>query len=445
MKKNYLLPSLFAIILFVSCSPDIEPESFSKDDLLRTQINSVTSSGGLESLILPSSLNGLPQDPNNPVTQDKVELGRLLFHETAFATKNLFQETEGTYSCATCHHSKAGFHSGNIQGIGEGGFGFGFQGEGRVPDKLYNPLNMDIQPLRSPTILNSAYQELMLWNGQFGAVGANIGTEAQWFEDTPRAVNFLGFSGVETQAIAAIKVHRMDFNKDLLESTGYLAFFDDVFASYSPSERYTDTTAALAIAAYERSVVASQAPFQKWLRGDLFALSDAEKDGALLFFGKAQCYTCHNGPNLANMDFAAIGFKDFEEDDVFFIPAVNNSVQGRASFTGQEDDMFKFKIPQLYNLVDNGFYGHGSSFRSLRAVIEYKNAGVKENDLVDDVFLDSGFRPLNLSSEEIDKLERFLSNSLYDPNLDRHIPQDILSGNCFPNADPQSAEDLGCN
>jgi cytochrome c peroxidase len=59
--------------------------------------------------------------------------------------------------------------------------------------------------------------------------------------------------------------------------------------------------------------------------------------------------------------------------------------------------------------------------------------------------LDSGFRPLNLSSEEIDKLERFLSNSLYDPNLDRHIPQDILSGNCFPNADPQSAEDLGCN
>ena len=129
MKTFYLLPSLFAIILFVSCSPDIEPATFSKDDLLRTQINSVTSSGGLESLILPSSLNGLPQDPNNPITQDKVELGRLLFHETAFATKNLFQETEGTYSCATCHHSKAGFHSGNIQVIGEGGFGFGFQGE----------------------------------------------------------------------------------------------------------------------------------------------------------------------------------------------------------------------------------------------------------------------------------------------------------------------------
>ena len=435
---------LLAIVFLGSCRPDSEPVTYGTDDLLRSQINAVLDNGGLESLILPSGLNGIPQDPNNPITATKVELGRLLYHETAFATKNLFQDTEGTYSCATCHHSEAGFFSGNIQGLGEGGTGFGFHGELRVPDKAYNPLNMDIQPIKSPTILNSAYQELMLWNGQFGAGGDNVGTESQWFEDTPRSVNYLGFQGLESQAIAAIKIHRLEFSAENVESFGYKNLFDQVFGDVNPSERYSDTTAALAIAAYERSVVANQAPFQQWLRGDYTSMSDEEKKGAMLFFGKANCYSCHNGPNLANMEFAALGFNDFDEDEVFFIQAVNPTIDGRASFTGLESDKYKFKVPQLYNLIDNGFYGHGSSFKSLREVLEYKNNAIKENPIVGDVFLDDRFEPLNLTEQELDLLELFISESLYDPNLDRYVPGTVNSGNCFPNGDVQSLVDLGC-
>lgn len=431
----------FFLVLLCSCETDSVPSSLSVDELLRAQLNEV---GGSESYTMPMDFNSIPQDPKNPITNAKVELGRLLFHETAFATKNLFNFSAETYSCASCHHSLAGFGSGNIQGIGEGGFGFGMQGEGRVPDKSVNPMNIDLQPVRTPSILNSAYQHLMLWNGQFGAVGDNIGTEAQWFMDTPRALNFLGFEGLETQAIASIKVHRMGFNEQLITQFGYKAMFDEVFYDVESTERYTDTIAALAIAAFERTVIANQAPFQKWLRGDELALSDEEKEGALLFFGKAQCYTCHSGPSLAGMDFAAIGLKDFEENEVFFLQAVNPTIIGRASFTGNEEDMYKFKIPQLYNLRDNGFYGHGSSFKSLRDVLSYKNNGIKENPIVDDAILDQRFRPLNLSEAELDLLELFISESLYDPDLRRYVPSSVNSGYCFPNADLQSLLDLNC-
>jgi cytochrome c peroxidase len=71
-----------------------------------------------------------------------------------------------TYSCASCHHVDAGFQSGLKQGIGEGGLGFGVHGEGRIKNAMYPESELDVQPIRTPTTLNVAYQEVMLWNGQ---------------------------------------------------------------------------------------------------------------------------------------------------------------------------------------------------------------------------------------------------------------------------------------
>lgn len=108
-------------------------------------------------------------------------------------------------------------------------------------------------------------------------------------------------------------------------------------------------------------------------------------------------------------------------------------------------DKYKFKPPQLYNLTDSPFFGHGSSFRSVRDVVEYKNKGMKENPNVPDSQLAEQFRPLNLTDEEVDDIAAFIEKALRDPNLLRYQPLSIRSGNCFPNNDPQSRMDLGCN
>lgn len=106
-----------------------------------------------------------------------------MFYETGLALNPTQEEGMNTYSCASCHQSKAGFQSGIKQDIGEGGLGFGLFGEGRVMDTNYEAAIIDVQPIRSPTILNTAFQDVMLWNGQFGGTKTNAGTEAEWTEE----------------------------------------------------------------------------------------------------------------------------------------------------------------------------------------------------------------------------------------------------------------------
>ena len=207
------------------------------------------------------------------------------------------------------------------------------------------------------------------------------------------------------------------------------------------------TNAGLAIAAYERTMLSNQAPFQQWLRGDMDAMSAEEKQGALLFFGKAKCNSCHTGPALNSMAFYGMGMKDlFETTEITYGAGVDSDANlGRGGFTKKAIDYYKFKVPQLYNLKDSPFYGHGSSFRTIREVIEYKNAAVAENPSVPPSQLAVEFVPLNLTDEEIGLLVTFIESGLYDPNLVRYEPEEIRSGNCFPANDPASQEDLGCN
>ena len=401
--------------------------------------------GETSALILPESdqYTAIPADPRNPITAEKVRLGKFLFHETALGVLPKREEGRNTYSCASCHHSKAGFQSGVIQGLGEGGVGFGMRGEARIKSEAYHDSILDKQPIRSPSILNVAFQDVMLWNGQFGAVGTNAGTEAFWTVDTPKEKNNLGFEGVETQAIAAIDVHRLDLSPSLINDTQYKKLFDDAFPDIPENERYTKITAGLAMAAYERTVMPTEAPFQKWLKGDAEALSEKEINGALLFYGKGACYTCHSGPGLNGMEFHALGMKDLAG------PGVHGEIdeptkQGRGGFNENPEDFFKFKVPQLYNLKDVRFFGHGGSFPTIRAVVEYKNRALPENREVHKSVLSDQFVPLNLTESEIEQLVYFIENALYDPNLDRFVPEKLPSGHCFPNADETSKSDLGC-
>ena len=435
----------------------------SASDLLMQTITAASGGVGPSAYTLPDSddLANIPADVNNPLTAEKVALGQMLYHETALSTVGNNPDSTGTYSCASCHHAAAGFKAGIPQGIAEGGEGFGVNGETRVlaegfdgssADPMFVP---DTQPVTSPAVLNAAFQEVMLWNGQFGSavdgtVNAGLDPDVLAPAGTPKAENVRQLAGLEIQAVAGTAVHRLKTDSDSILQTNaeYIEMFNAAFPEGS-----TDHTedAAKAIAAYERTIMANQSPFQMWLKGDEDAMSADEIAGAELFFGEAGCADCHRGPALSSElgateseMFFAIGFADFDLNDPQITGTVSDAdSRGRGGFTGEAEDNYKFKVPQLYNLADTNVFGHGASFTSVRDVVAYKNAAVAQKVLPAGT-LDERFVPLGLTESEIDLITVFLESALYDPNLERYVPESIPSGNCFPNNDAISEIDLGC-
>jgi len=450
--RTWILSILALMTMITGCiQQDEDWASNLLDEELLNRLRSAAPGGNESFFMLPdgTDLSEIPQDPNNPLTEEKIKLGKLLFHETGLGANPKNNISRFTYSCASCHHAAAGFQAGRKQGIGEGGIGFGIRGETRVPNPHYNRSDIDVQPIRSPSAMNVAFQKVMLWNGQFGATGVNRGTEAQWLPGTPTEKNSLFFEGIETQAIAGLGVHRLEFNEaSIIYETNYKELFDKAFPNVPEEERYTLVNTGLAIAAYERTLFSNEAPFQKWLRGDRQAMTQEEKRGAILFFGKAKCVSCHTGPALSSVDtvkFYAIGMRDLSGNDVINVTPDNKEHKGRGGFTQRPEDMYTFKVPQLYNLKDSPFYGHGGSFFRIQDVVDYKNEAIPENNNVPADQLDPRFVPLGLDAEEVEDIATFLRNGLYDPHLDRYAPASVLSNLCFPNNDMQSRRDLGCN
>lgn len=445
MSKSKFILLLVIAINLLGCgkNDDLELSIIPENEILENQI--IQAIGSLEALKMPlqDNLSLIPSDPKNPLTKEKVLLGMFLFHETGLAENPKKEMGRNTYSCASCHQSKAGFRSGIKQGIGEGGFGFGLSGESRIISSDYLPSEIDVQPITSPTILNTAYQDAMLWNGQFGGTKTNLGTEINWTEGTPKETNELGFEGLETQAIAGLGVHRLKCLPDMIENSDYKSYFDAAFPDVDISTRYTEHYAGLAIAAYERTVLANNAPFQKWLQGDTQAMSNNETKGAILFFGKGKCFQCHNGPGLNGMEFHALGMNDLSGSDVHQEVDIATK-KGRGGFTNNSADDYKFKTATLYNLKDVTFFGHGGSFKTIEAVINYKNEAVIENTEMNGTNLSPLFIPLGLDEIEIKQLTEFVEKALYDPNLSRYVPDTLPTGNCFPVADNQSKEDMEC-
>jgi cytochrome c peroxidase len=442
MYKNLQLLTVLAI-LFFSCAKDQMYVTSSNDYQLENLLNQ---HGGKDNFILPDSDNyGLiPQDPHNPLTAGKVELGKLLFHETGLGLSPMHAAGEGTYSCSSCHIASAGFRPGRPQGIADGGIGFGDNGEGRVMNNNYAEDEPDVQGVRPLSVLNVAFVTNTTWNGRFGGGGSNVGTEALWTEESGLDVNHLGFKGLESQNIEGLKLHRMVINKEVLDDMGYTPLFDACFDDVAEEERYSFQSASFAISAYLRTLLTNEAPFQEWLKGNKAAMTEQEKRGANLFFGKANCSTCHRGSSLNGDNFYAIGV-----EDLYKTGAINTSRDdiknwGRGEFTGRAEDRYKFKVPQLYNLEDSPHYFHGASKTSLEEVVEYFNNATPENEDVPPIQISPGFKPLNLTGQEKRDLVAFLKNALRDPNLDRYVPDSVLSGNCFPNNDVFSQNDLGC-
>ena len=448
MKIGFVATSILGLIVVLNaCTKDRMPTLVELDNQLENSIQGKSPNGTLDFYVLPNEndLHLIPQDPKNPLTPQKVELGKLMYHDTGLGQDPMKEAGRGTYSCASCHVSEAGFRPGNFQGIADGGVNFGIGGEDRVKNTLYSDDELDVQSARPLSMVNVAYVSNTFWNGQFGGGNINEGTEDVWDLRDDTELNHLGFEGIETQNMDGLIAHRITINKELLDEYGYTFLFDQVFADVPVEERYTITTASLAFSAYIRTILANRAPFQDWLKGDREALGYEEKKGAILFFEKAQCIQCHYNQNLGSSEFHALGVTDMDQ-----IPSYNTSPDdrrnlGRGGFTLQPEDNYRFKVPGIYNLQGANFYFHGASKTSIRDLVEYKNAAQSENSRVPQDLISSKFKPIGLTEEEKYHLIAFLENGLQDPDLKRYVPTSVLSGNCFPNADEASQLDLGCN
>lgn len=440
------LQLIVAAFLLYSCSSDQLPVSQYDNDLI-SSIERISPNGDVSAFVMPEEgdYSQFEQEPTNPMTPAKVELGKLLFFETGLGSEAVKEVGKFTYSCGSCHIPAKGFMPGVAQGIADGGIGFGINGESRSRFQLYEEDEVDTQGARPLSLLNAGYMRNTSWTAMFGAGGFNEGTEDVWGVHIPDTeINHLGLAGLESQNIEGLHLHRMEFDREIAEKYGYKEMYDNVFPEIPEEERYSLVTTAFAISAYIRSLVPNEAPFQNWLKGDMTAMSSQEKKGAILFFSKAGCINCHKGPGLNNQNVYAIGVKDlYEAPEAIATGPEEFRNLGRGSFTNREEDMFKFKVPQIYNMKDSPFYFHGSSKRSLREVVEYFNDAIPENDKVDKN-ISAFFRPLSLTEEEIDDLTVFLETGLFDPNLDRYLPTEVPSGKCFPNNDVLSQVQMGC-
>lgn len=447
MKTSYILFAVLATaVYFLACTHDRQ-----FDYMLEQALDQHSQTGSYDWYIMPESDDyaSLPnQDPKNPVTETKVLLGKMLFFETGLALENRYPISKISYSCSSCHVPSQGFTAGRFQGIADGAIGFGDHGEGRTKIPLYAGDEVDAQGARPLPVINLTYVTNALWAGSFGSFNVNEGTESVWSQDTLIEINHKGLMGLEANNDRALAVHRQVVNKAVCDSLGYTAMFDEAFPEIPAEQRYNRQTAAFAIAAYFRTILTNEAPFQKWLRGDKNAMTEEQKNGAMLFFGKAGCVSCHNSPSLNSVphQFFALGVNDLYQSgfDVFRTGPTDNRVFGRGGFTKRQEDMFKFKVPQLYNMKNIGFYFHGASKTSLRQVVEYFNNGVPENPNVPANQVTALLRPLNLTNEEMDDLVEFLENGLFDPNLERYQPENTMSNFCFPNNDPLSRIEMGC-
>jgi cytochrome c peroxidase len=435
----------FSLFLLVSCTSEKTADPL--DVTLQRTMRRLSPDQSLDYYKVPHNedLDNIPAGIGNTLTAEKVDLGKMLFFETALGIDAVNATGMRTFSCATCHIPAAGFTPGTSQGIADGAEGFGLNGEARVMRDDYNEDQIDAQGARPLSMIGVAYVQNSMWAGQFGARFNNVGTEHLWSDDPSTEVNFTGLDGLEAQNIEGTHVHRMRVDEYILDSMGYRELFDAAFYDWPVNARYGREAMSFALSAYIRTLMPYEAPYQEWLRGNEEAMTEQMKRGALLFFSDAGCYRCHNGPVLNGNTFKAVGVNDLFDIGGLATDENDKRNRGRGGFTLRDEDMFAFKVPQLYNLKNAGFYFHGSSHTSLRSVVEYFNNGRPENPRVAQDYISPFFHPLSLSEQEVVDLTEFIEHGLYDPNLQRYVPEEVLSGFCFPNNDAQSQEDLGCN
>ncbi len=322
----------------------------------------------------------LPPPPipaDNPMTPEKVELGKKLFWDGRLSGN-------GSMGCVMCHQPDLGWGTG-------GPISFGYPGTQHWRN--------------SQTILNSAYYNKLFWEGN------QTSLESQ----APAAAG----GAVAGNGDGSMMEMKLRFVPE------YVSAFKEVFGTDWPHI----AQAWMAIAAFQRTIVTDPAkvPFDRYLSGDETALSDAAKRGMDLFNGKAGCLACHNGALASDERYYKLGVPvapEFEEDPLYQITLrwelyqkgvpediyrAGSDDLGLYHKTKRPDDMGKFRTPSVRELRWSAPYMHNGVFETLSDVVAFYNKGGGPRNTV--------LKPLDLSEEEQGDLVAFLEALSMDEPL----------------------------
>lgn len=338
-------------------------------------------------LSLQASLSLAAEIPN-PVTHSDIPdtpfstilLGRDLFFDPILSgNRNI--------ACATCHHGALGSADGVALAVGEGGTGLGAARHGQ-PDyaaRAHIPRN-------APALFNLGAPEFttLFHDGRVSAdpkarMGFAMPKGAELERPVPNALTaqaLMPLTSPEEMAGSAGENPIADLVESgrirgpngawqkLSERVGavpsYRRRFDAIIGPYEPLH-ITDISAVIArFIAYE--FASTDSPFDAYLSGRAHALTPPQKRGLDLFYGKADCASCHSGPYLTDHAFHAIGMPQIGPGKGEGAPY---SDLGRALVTGEADDLYRFRTPSLRNVAFTAPYGHSGAYATLEDVVRH--------------------------------------------------------------------------
>ena len=332
----------------------------------------------------PLGLPIVPVPKDNPVTVEKVALGRKMFFDRRLSVNN-------TISCAICHIPEQGFTNNEI--------GTAVGVEGRSSKR------------NAPTIYNTAYLGKIFLDGRESTLEQQV-----WSPFLARNEMANPSIGYVINNIKAIKE------------------YDGLFEAAFNGRGATMETVGMALASYERTLNAANSPFDRWYFGKhKDAVSEQVKRGFKIFTGKAACNACHlihehDGYALFadnQLHNTGLGYRDsmgiepktkrvqlapgvFVDVDTSVIRAVSKPKEndlGLYEITEDPNDRWKFRTPGLRNVTLTAPYMHNGSMLSLREVIDFYNQGGVPNEVLSPLI-----KPLNLTDVEIDDLVTFLKS-----------------------------------
>ncbi len=294
--------------------------------------------------------------------------------------KNLYFDkrlsNDGTVSCSTCHDPAIAFASRDVVAIGI--------------QNLNGTRN-------APTLLNAKFNNSYFWDGR----ARTLEEQAKEPLLNPKEM------GMETEAALVARVASIPEYREL---------FGQVFGR----QGITLNNIAKAIAAYERTLLSNDSPFDRFIAGNPNAVTEAQKRGWKLFQGKAECISCHtfsaNSSLFTDLKFynTGVGVIDFSRSVSSMKENVTNDINsyahtegiselGRYLVTRQPKDIGAYKTPTLRDVELTFPYMHNGSIRTLLDVVRFYNEGGRKNP-----YLDSKIHPLKLTDSEMSEIVEFL-------------------------------------
>ncbi|HYV91462.1 MAG TPA: cytochrome c peroxidase [Chitinophagales bacterium] len=501
--------AILFIAFFISSGFFVSKES--GPDELDFQLDSLLQQNGFDGLIE----NQLEVKLGRKLNHAKVNLGRLVFFDPGLG---LHQDN----SCSGCHSPTAGL--GDSQPIA-----IGIQNNDTVGAHRIGPRNQR----RTPSVINTAFYPNLMWNGRFASLTGDPFNNSQGFEfPSPEDSIFkngseylnqishllvaqahipftelpemAGFTTSEEDGVVSFGCSEIDFSifndgegltvpgndpdinsanfrirDKVLEILNGNADYRKLFGKIYPEVKHggdiTFIMVGEVVAEFEFSLTFAKAPLDKYAMGNKHALTDAEKRGAIIFFTKGKCITCHAVSGNSNQMFSdfemhnagvpqvhpvfGAGTGDVPFSDTTCPKSVTGTLDvGREEFTGDIADRYKFRSSPLRNLKSQAAYFHNGSFKILEEALSFhlnpavniktytpSQCGVPQDleynsaDMADvmktlDPVLEDG---INLSEDEKADLLAFLTEGLYDKRaadeeLKKLIPEHVPSGVKLP-------------